>query len=320
MQIDSMPLDQTCYEKVRHGQPNFPIQFYVDELHKFINRRVPLHWHYECEFFVARGGSVEVQLGHQSIELHPNDGIFICGNVLHAFRQLNEKEVCECPNIVFSTDLIAPHSSIIYQKYVFPFLADQQIPYVILRASEHWHQPILSMLDHIFALLQQFGSESEYGKFPFLNFNIESLTSSGFEMQVQCLLSEIWQTLIQHRNVLPRVAQDRQEFQHQLRIQSMISYIQQNYMHSVTLQDISKSANISKSEAARCFHTYMKCSPIEYLLQYRLEAAQKLLHETSLSIHLICLECGFNSCSYFIKMFKRKVGMTPNAYRKEFRA
>ncbi|MNP54957.1 Cupin domain protein [compost metagenome] len=113
MHIDSMPLDQTCYEKIRHGQPNFPIQFYVDELHKFINRRVPLHWHHEYEFFVARGGTVEVQVGHHSIELHPNDGIFIRGNVLHGFRQFNEKEVCECPNIVFATELIAPHSSII---------------------------------------------------------------------------------------------------------------------------------------------------------------------------------------------------------------
>ncbi|MNI53271.1 hypothetical protein D3C73_1080960 [compost metagenome] len=88
---------------------------------------------------------------------------------------------------MFATELIAPHSSIIYQKYIFPFLADQKVPYVVLRASEQWHQPILKKLDRIFALLQHFGSESEYGVFPVLDFNIESLTSSGFEMQVQCL-------------------------------------------------------------------------------------------------------------------------------------
>ncbi|WP_044478599.1 AraC family transcriptional regulator [Paenibacillus antibioticophila] len=317
MRIDTMPLDNTFFEKIQHGQLDFPIQYYVDELHKFLNYRVPLHWHFELEFFVARGGTVLVQVGHHRIELEANDGIFISSNTLHSFEQKNEYDVCECPTIVFSAELIAPHSSVLYKKYVMPILGDKNLPYVVLRAQETWHNEILRKLENIFALLQRYGAESSYGSFPVLDFNIDAFSDVGFEMQVQCLLNQIWLSFVQHRNQLPSVTTDKQELQYQVRLQNMISFIQKNYMNPVTLEDISNSSNISKSEASRCFQSYMKCSPVEYLLRYRIEAAQRLLHGTTRSIQEICSECGFNSPSYFIRMFRKKVGVTPGEYRKE---
>lgn len=312
-----MPLDKTFFENTQHGQLDFPIQFYVDELHKFLNRRVPLHWHFEPEFFVARGGTVLVQVGHHRIELEANDGIFISSNTLHCFEQKSEYDVCECPNIVFSAELIAPHTSILYKKYIMPILGDKNLPYVVLHAQEAWHNEILKKLEKIFALLQQYGAESSYGSFPFLDFSVDSISEVGFEMQVQCLLNQIWLSFVEHRDQLPPVTTDKRELQYQVRLQNMLSYIQKNYMSAVTLQNISNAANISKSEASRCFHSYMKCSPGEYLLQYRIEAAKRLLHSTTRSIQEICSECGFNSPSYFIRMFRKKVGITPGAYRKE---
>jgi AraC family transcriptional regulator, melibiose operon regulatory protein len=315
MRIDNMPLDHTYFENIQHGQLDFPIQYYVDELHKFLQHRVPLHWHFEPEFFVARGGTVVVQVGHHRIELEANDGIFISSNTLHSFEQKNESDVCECPNIVFSGELIASHTSVIYKKYVLPFLGDKHVPYVVLHAHEAWHNEILKKLESIFALLQQHGAESWYGSFPVLDFQTDSFLEIGFEMQVQGLLNQIWLLLVQHWPELPTVTTDKRELQYQARLQNMIAFIQKNYMNPLTLEDISNSSNISKSEASRCFHSYMKCSPVDYLLQYRIEAAQRLLLGTTRSIQEICTECGFNSPSYFIRMFKKKVGVTPGIYR-----
>ncbi|WMT43288.1 AraC family transcriptional regulator [Paenibacillus sp. D2_2] len=308
-------LDHTLYEKIQHGQNEFPIQFYVDELYKFENRKFPLHWHFEPEFFVALGGDLKVQIGNHFIELKSGDGIFISSNTLHSFEQIDENDMCKCPNIVFSTEMIAPHTSIIYQKYVRPILTNSELPYFVLYTDIPWHNEISSNLSTIFALLHQYGLKSPFGAFPDIHLNSELLKEACFEMQVQCSLNQIWQSIYNHMDQIPRITHTQKDMQYQVRLQKMLSYIHQNYMNEVSLQDISVSANISKSEASRCFHSFLNCSPIEYLLEHRIESAKRLLCYTLHSIQEICLECGFHSSSYFIKVFKKKVGMTPREYR-----
>jgi len=63
-----MPLDYMLYETTKHGFVDFPIQFYVDDLYKFHNRSVPLHWHFESEFFVDKGCTVCVQIVNHHVK------------------------------------------------------------------------------------------------------------------------------------------------------------------------------------------------------------------------------------------------------------
>ena len=91
----------------------------------------------------------------------------------------------------------------------------------------------------------------------------------------------------------------------------MLKYIYENYAGPVTLEDIAKAADISRSEAGRCFHTYMGCSPIDALIQYRLQMAHQLLSERTQTLQQISYACGFNSVNYFSRQFKKKFGCTP---------
>ena len=101
------------------------------------------------------------------------------------------------------------------------------------------------------------------------------------------------------------------EINNQIRLQKMLTFIYENYADSVTLEDISKAANISRSEAGRCFRKYMGCSPIEALISYRLQTAHRLLGEKALSLSEISFACGFNSVNYFSRQFKKVYGYTP---------
>ncbi len=159
-------LDNTLYESIQHGQNDFPIQYYVDELYKLENRRFPLHWHFEPEFFKAQGGELKVQIGNHFIKLNSGDGIFISSNTLHSFEQINENDICKCPNIVFSAEIIAPHTSSIYQKYVRPLLTNSNLPYFVLHSDIPWHKEILNKLFDVFSLLHKYGLQSPYGSFP----------------------------------------------------------------------------------------------------------------------------------------------------------
>ncbi|ANY69340.1 hypothetical protein BBD42_24780 [Paenibacillus sp. BIHB 4019] len=313
--LDNQHLDHTLYEKIQHGQKDFPIQFYIDELYTFENKKFPLHWHFELEFFIVQDGPLRAQIGNQFIELSPGDGIFVNGNTLHSFEQVHKEDRCKCPNIVFSAEMIAPHSSIIFQKYVLPILINSDLPYFVLYAGIPWHKEILNKLSSIFSLLHQYGLKSPFGDFPYLPLNTEHREEACFEMQVQCVLNQIWQSIYRHLDQIPKIAQTQKAIQYQVRLQKMLAFIHQNYRFEVSLQHISLAANISKSEASRCFHSFLNCSPIEYLLQHRVESSKHLLSYTAYNIQEISLECGFNSPSYFIKIFKRNTGMTPREYR-----
>ena len=91
----------------------------------------------------------------------------------------------------------------------------------------------------------------------------------------------------------------------------MLTYIYENYAQSVTLEDIAKAADISRSEAGRCFRAYMNCSPVEALIQYRLQLAHQLLSERTQTLQQISYACGFNSVNYFSRQFKKRYGYAP---------
>ena len=100
----------------------------------------------------------------------------------------------------------------------------------------------------------------------------------------------------------------------------MMSFIQENYVEKLTLEQIADAASISTRECLRCFRESIRQSPTDYLIEYRVQVAKKLLETTNLSITEIALRCGFNSNSYFTKIFHRSCGKTPNAYRKELQS
>ena len=95
----------------------------------------------------------------------------------------------------------------------------------------------------------------------------------------------------------------------------MLSYIREHYSEAVTLEDIARAANISRSEAGRCFNMYMQCSPVEALIRHRLQIAHRLMKDTTLTLQEIGDACGFHSTPYFIRQFRQVYGYTPGQYR-----
>ena len=98
-------------------------------------------------------------------------------------------------------------------------------------------------------------------------------------------------------------------------MQKMIGFIQEHYAEDVSLQDIANAASISRSEASRCFQSYLHTSPVNYLLKYRVERSMQLLRDGNMTVEAVALECGFSSSAYFCKLFRSHTGMTPKQYR-----
>lgn len=96
----------------------------------------------------------------------------------------------------------------------------------------------------------------------------------------------------------------------------VLKYVENNYANKISIADIADVAGFSESHFMRYFKETMGTSFVDYLKDYRLTMAARLLQSSDSSVLSISGEVGFESLSYFNRAFKKHYGMTPLQYRK----
>lgn len=95
------------------------------------------------------------------------------------------------------------------------------------------------------------------------------------------------------------------------------NWMRNHFMKEINLETMCAELGVSFSHLSRQFHKESGITPIGYLTHIRLEHAMQLLLNTDLSILCISQECGFSNSNYFTKVFKKKLRITPSAYRNQ---
>lgn len=93
-------------------------------------------------------------------------------------------------------------------------------------------------------------------------------------------------------------------------------FIEQHYAEEITVKMLAELGHISVSSFTRIFKKELHATPIEYLIEIRLQQAKKLLRRKEISITQVALRCGFNSSSHLSASFQRVLHMSPSQYRK----
>lgn len=99
-------------------------------------------------------------------------------------------------------------------------------------------------------------------------------------------------------------------------MQKAVAYINENLANDLSIHNISKSINVSKSVLYKKFHTCFHCTVSEYINTRRVEKSIELLSKTDLSMEEISGKVGFSSTSYYTKIFKKQKGLAPLKYKK----
>ncbi|WP_271765204.1 AraC family transcriptional regulator [Aquimarina algiphila] len=102
------------------------------------------------------------------------------------------------------------------------------------------------------------------------------------------------------------------------RINAVLHYIENNYANDITLSTIAKIANMSESAFSHFFKKRTNMNFTQYILDFRIRVATKLLLETEMAINEISYKSGFKTLSNFNRTFKRKQGSSPREYRKNY--
>lgn len=292
----SILLDHQLQEQIPRDTSGFPVVFYCDELASLPDREGPVHWHPYFEIATAQSSILDCQVGKNHTILRPGDSIFVNQNMLHGIRQTSGGVSDHLPIITFSGTVIAPENTSVYQKYIRPILECSSLPFIMFRHDSVMWQEICRRIRAVYCAMQE--------------------QPECYELEVQRNICFIFETIFRNFDILPKSEETRVQLNTQIRLQKMLSYIYENYSRTVTLADIAGAADISRSEAGRCFQSYMGCSPVEALIQYRLQKAQRLLRETALTLQEISFACGFHSANYFSRQFRRRYGYSPGEKRK----
>ena len=95
------------------------------------------------------------------------------------------------------------------------------------------------------------------------------------------------------------------------------NYCLANMQQNISVEDMAAAANLSRWYFSRRFAEAAKVSPRDFLLGLRMDQAEKLLLNTSLSIKEISEKCGFATSSYFCRIFRKYHGASPVGFRKK---
>ncbi len=96
---------------------------------------------------------------------------------------------------------------------------------------------------------------------------------------------------------------------------NIIKYVENHYHEKIYIAELAKTCLISEYQFSRAFKRELGVTFRTYLVNYRLDKARELLNNSMLSVGDVSFAVGFLDHSYFTRMFKRRVGISPSEYR-----
>lgn len=141
---------------------------------------------------------------------------------------------------------------------------------------------------------------------------------TGYEFMIENLSELIVGSLIrQLKHNLPYKPHNISKYVKE-NIKKAIDYMNENYIVGVSCAELSKLIKMDKYSFIRIFKAQTNKTPYEYLLDLKIEKAKKMLESNIYTITEISMLCGFSSHSHFTSTFKKKTGLSPTDYKKDF--
>lgn len=254
------------------------------------------HWHDEFEITFVKCDELVCDIENEHLLLKKGDCVFINSRILHQYTSADsEFSQGMWDSVLFRPELIAPADSLLYQKYVSPIIHSDRT-YLLFRRDEDWQKDILQFMEESHKICRENGCSAE--------------------LQLQTCLLTLWQILASHQELFPAASTSSASGQEQERLRAMLKFIWRNYQKNISLEDIADAAYISVRTAQRCFRKSIQTTPLLYLQNYRLQCAREKLISGSGTILETALSCGFESSSYFDRIFKKAYNETPRQYIK----
>lgn len=282
-------------ESNSHGDFLLPLSYYYCLLPEDFSI-LPMHWHEEMEMTYITKGCCLYEIELESYLLEEGDLLFIQPCHLHTIKYTGTVPAVT-QSFVFQLGMLQSFqtdaSSI---KFFMPLTHNEVYMKRIIKPEDIQYQPLKRAF---------FELTDTYEKKPF-----------GYELKIKALLFHIFYLLFSngyiHKKKELSLKQSATE-----KIKMVLTHIQTNYARPLSVAELAAVCDFSEYHFMRFFKKHVGITCIEYINNYRLDVASRMLEKSDIPVLNIALDVGFTNISYFNKLFKQKFQVTPSVYRKE---
>lgn len=281
-------------ERVSHGNASFPLMIYEIETDLSFKERVGCHWHDEIEIMVVTKGQAQVHINNRNYSVKEGGIIFISSNHLHSITG-NSNLPFDFFAVVFNqTFLNSFVNDAVQLKYIDCLKNSEAVFPEIIFPRQDWEMEIY----HLLLDIREIFAKKE----------------TAYELLIKIKLYIILYLLYTHSDKEISAGHKHADYRITL-TKAVIEYIKANYENRISLPELSAKFNLSEGHLSRFFKSMTKMSIVEYSNYYRISKSLMLLKETEKDIGEIAGMTGFNNISYYNKIFKKYMHMTPSQFR-----
>lgn len=299
---------------VYHFQDILKQRFYIHaDLYKHIHsiayfheNDFPLHMHSHSfyELNIVTGGEGIHYLGENSFPVKTGDLFVIPPDYKHGYEEVKKLTVF---HIALSEEFMEKYSSFLKETYGFSLLF--QIEPNLRKDNNFKLFPTISQNDFVY-LLHEMNQLSQ------MSLSVESgiLLEGNKCIKILNMIADLAKIMTSNEVKTPKNV-----FIDTPSVLRAITHIEKNFNGNVTITDLCKIANMSRSSLLKQFAVLCKCTPANYLMRIRIEKACDLLRSTNHSIARIAQDCGFYDSSHFTKSFSQVMKLLPKEYRNRYK-
>lgn len=272
--------------------PNFTRTINTINQHYF-PKSFPTHWHPYVEMLAVPKGAnneqpVIVHVGTTTYELTPNSVLFIWPGELHSTEKNSNEQIIAIQFPPRLLQQLPEFAEIISSLQKFELLTAEEYPELT--------ENLIACMIH---MIELHDTSAEFYQ--------SSTLITFYEMFVSFAKYLTSQGLLEYgENQNPT----------SIKITEACDYISDHCADSLTLESVAEQIGFSPYYFSRTFKKHMGMGFVEYLTLQRINKAQTLLSDGSLSVTEISYQSGFHSISTFNRTFLKCKGCSPSAYRK----
>lgn len=284
----------------------YPKSWYMGEDFPFLIKafhhdsdRIP-HSHDFVELVYVQSGEAIHEYEGEQYAIGPGDIFIINPGEVHRYR-IEEGGSLNIINCLFTPALI--NESLLHELhlvnamdflYVLPFLDERERFHHRLRLDQHESAKVHGLLEGMIAESEECGV--------------------GYRSLVIMKLIELL-VLLSRYHRKKRDQEKLSDTDDNIRARRIFGYLERHAFQQLNVESVARLFHVSSRQLNRIMNKETGSSFMETMHRLRVERAKKLLRETDDTVISIATTVGYDSPSFFNRLFTRRVGCSPSAYR-----
>lgn len=283
-------------EEVLEGiSEDFPYLVVLSEHDRYHQRAVPWHWHQELEFFYVLSGVVDYATPHELLTLGPGSAGLVNANVLHSTRAVDGRPGVDLLIHMPRPQFIAERGSRVWRSCVEPLTSATSVELLAVTPDDADGSALCDAMRRSFETVVDEGP--------------------GWELRLRDQISELWLGFLELARPRLKDGPAAMPNPRDERLRAMIEFVDRHFADRISVSDMAAAAFSSERECHRTFRECLGVTPAQYLRDYRIQQACRMLAHTTRPLSAIAERCGLGSPSHFGQAFRASMGCTPSEYR-----